>query len=162
MTLATYSALPEITLMPTFRHRSLSERRRACGRRRVQVDAEDAGFDLAECRENFPILGAADLPGQGGACSPEQRPGTGKRNRPGPQPEEKLEEVNLSSLDILVSRDEQSSAFCLLHDWLCACRGIGQEPQPQEKLAQVDLSNLDILLSRYEQSSGFRLPDNWL
>ncbi|KAM9125354.1 uncharacterized protein ACDP82_012757 [Pangshura tecta] len=34
------------------------------------------------------------------------------------EPEEKLEEVNLSSLDILVSRDEESSAFCLLHDWL--------------------------------------------
>ncbi|XP_065435509.1 uncharacterized protein LOC135978506 [Chrysemys picta bellii] len=54
------------------------KRRRACGRRRVQVDAEDAGFDLAECRENFPILGAVDLPGQGGACSPEQKPGTRK------------------------------------------------------------------------------------
>ncbi|KAH1170658.1 hypothetical protein KIL84_006276, partial [Mauremys mutica] len=35
-----------------------------------------------------------------------------------PQPEEKLAQVDLSSLDIAVSRDERFSAFCLMHQWL--------------------------------------------
>ncbi|XP_044852797.1 uncharacterized protein LOC123354709 [Mauremys mutica] len=35
-----------------------------------------------------------------------------------PYPEERLSEVNLISLNILLSRHEQSSAFCLLHKWL--------------------------------------------
>ncbi|KAM9115794.1 uncharacterized protein ACDP82_018064 [Pangshura tecta] len=33
-----------------------------------------------------------------------------------PQPEEKLAEVDLISLNILLSRHEQSSAFCLAHN----------------------------------------------
>ncbi|KAM9129867.1 uncharacterized protein ACDP82_010666 isoform 1-T2 [Pangshura tecta] len=35
-----------------------------------------------------------------------------------PYPEERLSEVNLISLNVLLSRHEQSSAFCLLHNWL--------------------------------------------
>ncbi|TFK08280.1 src kinase-associated phosphoprotein 2 [Platysternon megacephalum] len=35
-----------------------------------------------------------------------------------PQPEEKVAEVDVSRLDILVSRHEQSSAFCLPNNWL--------------------------------------------
>ncbi|KAM7161461.1 uncharacterized protein RBU57_010100 isoform 2-T2 [Macrochelys suwanniensis] len=42
---------------------------------------------------------------------------TCRRDRPGAQPQERLEDVNLSSLDVLVSRDEQTSAFCLRPNW---------------------------------------------
>ncbi|KAM7138174.1 uncharacterized protein RBU57_016783 [Macrochelys suwanniensis] len=65
---------------------------------------------------------------------PTERGTASTRDRPGAQPEERLEDVNLSSLDVLVSRDEQTSAFCLLHDWLTE----GTEVEGQSLLPSCD------------------------
>ncbi|KAM7137588.1 uncharacterized protein RBU57_016810 isoform 2-T9 [Macrochelys suwanniensis] len=59
---------------------------------------------------------------------------TCRRDRPGAQPEERLEDVNLSSLDVLLSRDEQPSAFCLRHNWLTK----GTEVEGQSRLPSCD------------------------
>ncbi|XP_044888729.1 Down syndrome cell adhesion molecule-like protein 1 homolog [Mauremys mutica] len=69
---------------------------------------------------------------------------------------ERVADMELRSLDILLSRHEQPSPFCLSHNWL----GSVQEPQAEQKLTEVDPISLSILLSRHEQSFPFCLPLN--
>ncbi|KAM9111653.1 uncharacterized protein ACDP82_021255 [Pangshura tecta] len=76
------------------------------------------------------------------------------------QTEEKLAEVDLSRLEILFSRDQQSSAFCLPHNCLLQRNHPGA--LARREYAEVDLSSLDILLRRHEYSSSFCLLHNCL
>ncbi|KAM7138167.1 uncharacterized protein RBU57_016779 [Macrochelys suwanniensis] len=104
--------------------------------RPLQTDVGGAVPNEIGQRRDWPACGRD----QRRSSHPEPIPRDGsqtvtcRRNRPGAQPEERLEDVNLSSLDVLVSRDEQSSAFCLRHNWLTE----GSEVEGQSRLLSCD------------------------
>ncbi|KAM7134046.1 uncharacterized protein RBU57_015763 isoform 1-T2 [Macrochelys suwanniensis] len=69
---------------------------------------------------------------------------TCRRDRPGAQPEERLEDVNLSSLDVLISRDEQTSAFCLRHNCTKGTEVEGQSRLPHAMESEREQGDLEL------------------